>query len=149
MKELLSEKDEVIANIEEFNKSAYGTDELQVELAAVTAEISALVKQTEDMIAENAARAQDQAEYQRKYNLLAERYEKKKAEFDNLSNRIDDIRTAAEVTDEFLHILKGLDGAMEEFDVEVWGGMVESVTVHADKSATFLFKNELARITVK
>ena len=52
------------------------------EKAAFGQELAVLVEMTQNCIAENARVAQDQGEYQKRYNGLVERYEKAKARFD-------------------------------------------------------------------
>ena len=48
-----------------------------------------LVEITHNYIAENARIAQDQGEYQKRYNGLVERYEKAKARFDDVTVGVD------------------------------------------------------------
>ena len=51
-------------------------------------EVAVLVEITQNCIAENARVAQDQGEYQKRYNGLVERYEKAKARFDEVTETI-------------------------------------------------------------
>ena len=50
--------------------------------------MAVLVEITQNCIAENARVAQDQGEYQKRYNGLVERYEKAKARFDEVTEGI-------------------------------------------------------------
>ena len=52
------------------------------------ASLAVLVEMTQNCIAENARIAQDQGEYQKRYNGLVERYEKAKARFDEVTEAI-------------------------------------------------------------
>ena len=58
------------------------------EKAAFGQELAVLVEMTQNCIAENARIAQDQGEYQKRYNGLVERYEKAKARFDEVTEAI-------------------------------------------------------------
>ncbi len=62
--------------------------ELEREKAALGQELAVLVEMTQNCIAENARVAQDQGEYQKRYNGLVERYEKAKARFDEVTEAI-------------------------------------------------------------
>ena len=55
------------------------TVELEREKATLGQELAVLVEMAQNCIAENARVAQDQGEYQKRYNGLVERYEKAKA----------------------------------------------------------------------
>ena len=52
------------------------------------ASLAVLVERTQNCIAENARIAQDQGEYQKRYNGLVERYEKAKTRFDEVTEAI-------------------------------------------------------------
>lgn len=52
------------------------------------ASLAVLVEMTQNCIAENARGAQDQGEYQKRYNGLVERYEKAKTRFDEVMEAI-------------------------------------------------------------
>ncbi|MBO6210063.1 MAG: recombinase, partial [Schwartzia sp.] len=64
------------------------TVELEREKATLGQELAVLVGMTQNCIAENARIAQDQGEYQKRYNGLVERYEKAKARFDKVTETI-------------------------------------------------------------
>ncbi len=64
------------------------TSELEQEKSSLGQELAVLVEMTQNCIAENARIAQDQGEYQKRYNGLVERYEKTKARFDELTEAI-------------------------------------------------------------
>lgn len=114
----------------------------------VTDELSVIAKKTQDAIAENARTAQDQEEYELRYNGLVKRYEEKRARYDVLNRQIADERGKAELVRNFIKIFRKLDATVEEFDPGLWGGMIEKVTVHSKDKVDFTFKGELYTITV-
>ena len=138
---LLSESDSVIEDLETMRKIRCDTGKLKETLDTVIAELLALVKQTEHLIADNAGRAQDQAEYVEKYNELAEQYKKKKAECDRLTEKIDSVKAAEAVIDDFETVFREHGEAVTEFDPELWGCMVEQVTINTDGDLNFRFKS--------
>lgn len=138
---LLSEGDSVMEDLEAMREIRCGTGRLQEKLDVVTAELSVLIRQTERLIADNAVRAQDQAEYAEKYNGLVEKYEAKKAEHDRLKEKIDSAKAAGAAIDDFEAVFREHGEAVREFDPELWGCMVGQVTINTDGGMVFLFKS--------
>jgi predicted nuclease with TOPRIM domain len=64
------------------------TTELEKELETLITEMYIVAEQIQGIIAENSRMAQDQAEYERKYNILAEKYESIKTAYDDKSELI-------------------------------------------------------------
>ncbi len=91
--ELLSEKDEIIANLRIVRATLCSTEEMEKEQRSLCDELSVLVKSMEGCIAENARFAQDQETYQRRYDDLTTRYEAIKNRLDVVQDTINS-RTA-------------------------------------------------------
>ena len=113
---------------------------LETERATLESEITALVERTQEIIAENARTAQDQAEYEKKYNAIAQQYEAKKDRYDEVDGLIVTAKAQRKNVETFIKTLREMDGTFEEFDSELWGSMVETVTVQTDGSKVFAFK---------
>lgn len=80
--------EEIAANARLVRQTLCDTVELEREKAALGQELAVLVEMTQNCIAENARFAQDQGEYQKRYNGLVERYEKAKTRFDEVTEAI-------------------------------------------------------------
>ena len=89
--------EEIAANARLVRQTICDTSELEQEKASLgqeslkglaKASLAVLVEMTQNCIAENARIAQDQKEYQKRYNGLVERYEKAKARFDEVTEAI-------------------------------------------------------------
>lgn len=80
--------EEIAANARLVRQTLCDTAELEREKASLGQELAVLVEMTQNCIAENARIAQDQGEYQKRYNGLVERYEKAKARFDEVMEAI-------------------------------------------------------------
>ena len=89
--------EEIAANARLIRQTLCDTTELEREKASLgqeslkglaKASLAVLVEMTQNCIAENARIAQDQKEYQKRYNGLVERYEKAKARFDEVTEAI-------------------------------------------------------------
>jgi len=84
----VTEREEIAANARLVRQTLCDTTELEQEKASLGQELAVLVEMTQNCIAENARVAQDQGEYQKRYNGLVERYEKAKARFDEVTEAI-------------------------------------------------------------
>ena len=103
-----------------------------------------LVEMTQNCIAENARIAQDQGEYQKRYNGLVERYEKAKARFDEVTEAIAQRSAKVERLAGFIRTLETQEGSVAEFDERLWGAMVDCVTVGVDGGMTVVFRDGTA-----
>lgn len=145
--ELISEKKEIIANAEVIRKTLCTTNTMLAEKQRLKDEILVLVEMTQNLVAENARVAQDQEEYQKRYDSLVQRYEDAKKEYDELVNKIEQKEAHGERIRQFIKTLKEQDNIITEFDEALWGSMVEFVTISREKrSVTF---NDGTEITVE
>ena len=93
---------------------------------------------TQNLVAENARVAQDQEEYQKRYDSLVLRYETAKKNYDELAAKIEQKEARGERIQRFIKILREQDGIITEFDEALWGSMVEFVTIgKVSRSVTF------------
>ena len=104
-------------------------------------ELAVLVEMTQNCIAENARVAQDQGEYQKRYNGLVERYEKAKARFDEVTEAIAQRSAKSERLEGFIRTLEAQTEPVAEFDERLWGAMVDYVTVGVDGGMTVVFRD--------
>lgn len=101
----------------------------------------------QEAVNENTHKAQNQKAYAEKYNSLVSRYEEQKNLHDELSDRIAAVKANDKQMEEFIQELQELDGAVTEFDENLWSSLVDHVTVMANKKAIFTFKGD-TEITV-
>ena len=71
--------------------------ELEAKRDALQEEIAVTVELTQNAVAENARVAQDQDDYNKRYNALVERYDRLKAQYDEVSTAISDNKARYEV----------------------------------------------------
>ena len=83
-------KNEIIANLREGMVIASDTTELEKSRDAAKDEMVLLSDMIENLISENARIAQDQAEYNKKYNTLIERFEAAKTQYESFEQQIED-----------------------------------------------------------
>ena len=136
--ELLSEKKEIIENAEVIRKTLCTTESMIEEKQRLEDEILVLVEMTQNLVAENARVAQDQNEYQKRYDSLVQRYETAKKSYDELAAKIEQKEAHGERIKQFIRTLKGQQCVLTEFDDALWGSMVEYVTIGKEtRSVTF------------
>ncbi len=139
--QLVSEKKEIIANAELIRKALCVTDALQEEKCRLEDEMSVLVEMTQSIVAENARIAQDQEEYQKRYDGLVERYDAAKARYDEMTATISAKEAQSERLAGFIRTLKEQDGAVTEFDEALCGRMVDLITVGRDMKMSVTFND--------
>ena len=84
-------------------------------------------KAVNDLIARNARMAQDQKEYNERYDALVNRYEETEHKRDAVMEQID----------QFIDSVKGLPELITEFDESLWAGLVDSMMVNSKDRIVF------------
>lgn len=132
---LLPEKSEIIANIELMRKAVFNISDLTAEREKLQQEMAVLVEMTQSCIAENARIAQNQEEYQERYNSFVERYETAKLRFDEINYSIEQKKAGSEKMRQFAKTLKEQDDVIAEFDESLWCRLADFVTVGRESVA--------------
>ncbi len=100
-----------------------------------------LVDAVEKCIYENAHVVLDQAEYQKRYDVLTYRYDEAKTKLDAITDQIADKKARRATIEEFLKVLEEQDGLVTEFQTNLWCGLVDFVTVHSADDVRVTFRN--------
>ena len=137
---LLSEKDELAANVQVIIATLCDTTDLEKRQTALRDELKVIVELTERCVGENARIALDQSEYTERYNGLVERYEKTKAEFDKVTQAISDKEARKKLMEQFLRAIEGQE-PITKFDERLWTSLVDFVTVYSEKDIRVIFKD--------
>ena len=99
-------------------------------------------------IEDNAQKAMDQAEYEKKYTGFYERYEAARQRLSEIEElRLERNAKRAKI-DMFLAQLTGCGGLVTEFDEELWYSTVDMVKVFEDKRMAFTFRDG-TQVTIK
>ena len=138
---LLSEKKELIANLMLIQKTLFNNTALEAEQKRLEDEIAVLVEMIQKCVAENARVAQDQDEYQKRYNGLVERYDKARIDAEAVSDQLSEKASRAEMMGHFIAALKEQKGSITEFDEGLWSSLVDFFTVYSKDDIRFTFKN--------
>ena len=138
--QVIDAKDGIIAVYHEVLEPHLATDDLQQELDGLDAEINVVAGLIEDCIKENAHVALDQADYQKRYDALVDRFDTAKARQKVLAQQITDRQARRQQIELFLEGLKKRE-PLTVFRDEDWLTMVDYVTVTEDSEITVTFKD--------
>ncbi len=141
MNALITEREEIIGNIQLIRQTVCGTVDLEEEQDKLRSEMEIVVELTQGCVAENARTAQNQEEYQKRYDDLVGRYEKVKSRYDAIVEAIEEKQAHYEKLGIFIDTLGEQGEPITEFDAGMWGSMVEYITVDKDKNMTVTFKD--------
>ncbi len=138
---LIGNKDELIANVEIVQKMLMNDKELLEKKKSLQSELEATLNMTQAIVAENARVVQNQDDYNTRYNALIDKHDKLKAEFDEVSLKISDNNARSEQIGRFISKLKEQDGAISEFNEDLWNTLVEKLVVKTKDDVTVAFKD--------
>ena len=113
---------------------------IDAEIERLLTEIDVVTELTRRCISENAQSAQNQQEYTARYNGLVERYEKAKAQLEQLRATKTAREAQADAIGAFMFEVQELD-VLTEFDEKLWLAVIDKVTVHTNGRMTFRFRS--------
>lgn len=138
---LLDNKAEILAAYDEIIRILTDNTALDAESAELQSECDVVMELTQKCVQENAQTALNQEEYQRRYIALTERYAAARARMTEIDAlRLERIAKRTNII-RFLKMLVKQGDLIAEFDEELWYITVESVTVYADQSLLFTFRD--------
>ena len=94
-------------------------------------------KAVTDLIARNARVAQNQKEYNERYDALVSRYEDTERKRDAVVGQIDQIMIRRRKIEHFIETVKGLPELITESDAGFWAALVDSMTVYSKDRIVF------------
>ena len=138
---VLGNREEIVESYHEVMEALTDTTDLDAENARLQNELEVTMGLIRKAIDENAHQAMDQADYNRKYTDLCERYERTQARLAELqAQRLE--RTAKWVKIKmFLEQLAARDTLVQTWDEELLYTTVDFVTVRENKEMVFTFRD--------
>ena len=115
------------------------TTAIDAEMADLLREIEVVSELTRKCIEKNSVVAQDQKEFNLRYNGYVEKYETLKERYDCLAAERDRRTEKAKAIDRFIHTVESRNGLLKEFDPHLWMTTVEKVTITSDGKMRFRF----------
>lgn len=138
---VLGNRAEIMEAYQEVMEALTDTSDLDKEQGELESESEVTMELIRKVIADNAQKAMDQAEYERKYAGYCERYEaagKRLEEIGELRLERNAKRTKIAM---FLEKLENSNELVTEFDEELWYTTVDFVTVYEDMRMVFTFRD--------
>lgn len=138
---LLVDKDEILANFAEIKAELFDGIQLEAERRELQSELAVVADLIPKTIAENARVAQDQTEYQKRYNALVERFDVAKARLAEVTELLTARKTRGEKLDSFIRELAAQPALISELDERLWVTLLDYATVGLDGEVRFTFKD--------
>ena len=113
------------------------TTALEKERQILDEQLGIDAKAVNDLIARNAHVAQDQKEYNERYDALVSRYEETEHKRDAVFEQIDQIMIRRRKIERFIESVKDLPELITKFDESLWAALVDSMTVYAKDRIVF------------
>ena len=138
---VLGNRAEIMEAYQEVMEALTDTHALDTEQEQLESESEVTMELIRKVIEDNAQKAMDQGEYERKYSGYCERYEtarKRLAEIGELRLERNAKRTKIAM---FLEKLESSAELVTEFDEELWYSTVDFVTVYEDMRMVFTFRD--------
>ena len=135
------EKAEILDNLQLIRTTLCDKADLIKQKEELEEEINVTVEMIQNIVAENARVAQNQDEYNKRYNSLVERYNKLKEEYDEVCTTISDKDAKYEQMGRFIKVLKGQQELITEFDESLWSSLTEKIVVKSKEEVTVVFKD--------
>lgn len=138
---LLATKDEVIENGKAMMDLLFDTTELEVQQDELLQETQVISDMVQQCIYENDHVAHDQAEYQKRYDGLTQRFGKAKAQLEEVMEEIQNRKIPRGNYEAFLKAFEKLPGELTEFTTDAWNSLADYATVYGADDIRFTFKN--------
>ena len=136
---ILDGKDSILEDCRLMQTTLTDCTGIDAEVESLLEKIDVVAELTKRCVAENLQAAQNQNEYAARYNGYVERYEKAKAQLEQLRTTKEEREAQAEAIGAFMFEVQELD-TLTEFDEKLWLTIIDTVTVHADGRMTFKFQ---------
>lgn len=134
-------KDERVDDIKEMVKIISDTSELEAKEQEKADVMNVTADLIQRAVEENARKPLDQTEYRKRYDGLVARYEKAKAELDEIRDQISSKKARASELRKLIREALELGSKITEFDAGMWGVFVDEVIVERDGKMRFKMKD--------
>ena len=136
---IIESKDNILEDRRSMQATLTDCTGIDKEIQTLLEEIDVVTELTKRCIAENSQTAQNREEYAARYNGFVERYEKAKAQLEQLRATKTVREAQTEAIGAFMFEVQELD-TITEFDEKLWLPIIDTITVHADGRMTFKFQ---------
>lgn len=138
---LIGNKNEIIRNFMAVKDDVFDSSDDEVKLQSLETARLEIIKEMDQLNAENASVVMDQAVYQERYGGLSNRYYGIEAQISEVKHVIQDRRYRKTKTELFLKGLKNQEGLVTEFSDHLWHSLTDHAEVYGKDDIRFTFKN--------
>lgn len=138
---VLGDKEQYVARFEEMLPLLADTSKREMQLAEAQDRHSHQMNSLRLYMEENTRQIQDQEEYSRRFSEMDTECKKAEEEIEAIQKEILAQSGRKEQIRRCLDELRKCGNILEEFDLDLWNSMVESVTVCSDKILEFQFRD--------
>ena len=138
---LLASRDQVDELVDQAVRAELDTTDLHIEADQLFARMGAAAETIDQLIARNARVAQDQAEYQRRFDKLTSEHATLLEEYRRLLDQISDLDNRQAAYRYYKEQLATLDPTSIEFTPYLWHTLVNHAEVNVDATITFTFRD--------
>lgn len=137
--QVMREKQRIIEDVNEIIKLLSDTSELDAKVIELQNKMEVIGGLVDKMIKENTRTAQDQVEFNKRYDELSAQYESEKNDLDKALEKRAYMQAQEIKMKAYLEEIKKADNYLPEWSNDVWMIMVEKAIVNRDKTITFKF----------
>ena len=137
--QVMREKQRIIEDVNEIIKLLSDTSELDAKVIEFQNKMEVISGLVDKIIKENTRTAQDQVEFNRRYEELSTQYESEKNALDKALEKRAYMQAQEIKMKAYLEEIKKADNYLPEWSNDVWMIMVEKAIVNRDKTITFKF----------
>lgn len=117
------------------------TNDLEKQDSKLEREIEDIVSEMDSLIKENAKTAQNQEKYLKRENQIRLKYQETRDRLIDINNKIELKQNKKTILLNFMKILDGIDGEFNEFDEDLWSGLLDYILIKDKRQYTIVFKN--------
>jgi DNA invertase Pin-like site-specific DNA recombinase len=139
--QIIADRERYIAALDRVIGLLADTDSLNDEAQMLEERSAGIFPQLEAMVADNARRAQDQSEYNARYNELRARYDGVKQRLADIADEKKQRLISREKILAFAKILQQREGPLVDFNEHIWRSTVEQITVYSDSDVAVTFRD--------
>ena len=138
---LLTAKDSIISNGREMSCILFDTTKLEKERDTLAEDAHRISDMIEESIHQNATLAQDQDEYQKKYNLLISQYDTCTEKINSINKKIKTLQFQRDSIDDFLKAFNKTTDTLTDFSPDTFVALCDHIVVYNKDDIRIIFRN--------
>ena len=134
---IIDDREMILEELREDQALLTGTEELEKEQKRLAEQMNVDADAVQELIAQNARVAQNQEEYNLRYEALATRFNETKAKYDAVTAEIAKRGIRRRELGRFIRQVEELPDRITDFSEALWGSLIDHVTVFAKDNIVF------------